>query len=32
MPHLVLLYTPNLDALLPIARLCRELADLACAT
>ena len=27
MPHLVLLYTPNLDALLPIARLCRELAD-----
>ena len=27
MPHLVLLYTPNLDALLPMARLCRELAD-----
>ena len=27
MPHLVLLYTPNLDALVPMARLCRELAD-----
>lgn len=27
MPHLVLLYTPNLDTRLPIARLCQELAD-----